>query len=171
MDESQVEIDQVNVTNAQAAVNDATLKAPTGGIVEEVNVTTGEQIASGGTGGASSGSSGSATHAVVIITPGVFEVTGSVSDTLVNEIAVGQPAEVVAAGSSEAVAGQGHRGCRGGDGHVWRCKLPGDGRAQRREPVAAAGNVRLGERGHQPGHRRHHRAHQCGAHDGRRAAR
>ena len=106
MDESQVEIDQVNVTNAQAAVDDATLKAPSGGIVEEVNVTDGEEIATGGTGGASSGTSGTSTHAVVIITPGVFEVTGSVSDTLVNEIAVGQPAEVVAAGSSEAVAGK-----------------------------------------------------------------
>jgi len=104
--ESQVEIDQVNVTNAQAAVNAATLKAPAAGLVEEVNVTTGEQISSGGTGGVSSGSSGSATHAVVIITPGVFEVTGSVSDALVNEIAVGQSAEVVAAGSSEAVAGK-----------------------------------------------------------------
>jgi len=106
MDESQVEIDQVNVTNAQAAVDAASLKAPSGGIVEEVNVTNGEEISSGGTGGASSGSSGSATHAVVIITPGVFEVTGSVSDTLVNEIAIGQPAEVVAAGSSDAVAGK-----------------------------------------------------------------
>jgi multidrug efflux pump subunit AcrA (membrane-fusion protein) len=106
MDESQVEIDQVNVSNAQAAVNAATLRAPTDGLVEEVNVTNGEQISTGGTGGASSGSSGAATHAVVIITPGVFEVTGSVSDTLVNEIAVGQTAQVVAAGSSEAVPGK-----------------------------------------------------------------
>lgn len=105
-DESQVEIDQVNVSNADDAVNAATLKAPAGGLVEEVNVTNGEQISSGGTGGASSGSSGTATHAIVIITPGVFEVTGSVSDTLVNEIAVGQSAQVVAAGSSEAVAGK-----------------------------------------------------------------
>ncbi len=51
IDESQVAIDQVNVANAQAAVNAATLKAPSGGIVEAVNVTNGEQIASGGTGG------------------------------------------------------------------------------------------------------------------------
>jgi multidrug efflux pump subunit AcrA (membrane-fusion protein) len=105
-DQSQVEIDQVNVANAAAAVNAATLKASTGGTVEQVNVTNGEQISSGGTGGVSSGSSGSASHAIVIITPGVFEVTGSVSDALVNEIAVGQSAEVVAAGSSEAVAGK-----------------------------------------------------------------
>jgi hypothetical protein len=105
-DQSQVAIDQVNVANALAAVNAATLKATSGGLVEAVNITTGQQISSAGTGGASSGASGSATHAIVIITPGVFEVTGSVSDTLVNEIAVGQSAEVVAAGSSEAVPGK-----------------------------------------------------------------
>jgi macrolide-specific efflux system membrane fusion protein len=105
-DQSQVAIDQVNVANALAAVNAATLKATSGGLVEAVNITDGQQISSAGTGGASSGASGSATHAIVIITPGVFEVTGSVSDTLVNEIAVGQSAEVVAAGSSEAVPGK-----------------------------------------------------------------
>jgi macrolide-specific efflux system membrane fusion protein len=49
-DQSQVEIDQVNVTNAQAAVNAATLKAPTGGLIEEVNVTNGQQISSSGRG-------------------------------------------------------------------------------------------------------------------------
>jgi multidrug efflux pump subunit AcrA (membrane-fusion protein) len=108
MDESQVSIDEVNVTTAQDAVDATTLKAPSAGIVEEVNVTNGEQISSGGTGGASASSSasGSSTHAVVVITPGAFEVTGSVSDALVNEIAVGQTAEVVAAGSSDAVAGK-----------------------------------------------------------------
>jgi multidrug efflux pump subunit AcrA (membrane-fusion protein) len=104
MDESQVEIDQVNVTNAQATVNATTLKASSGGLVEQVNVTNGQQVATAGTGGASA--TGTSTHAIVIITPGVFEVTGSVSDTLVNEIAVGQTAEVVAAGSSDAVAGK-----------------------------------------------------------------
>ena len=103
--QSQVQIDEVNLSSAQAAVAAATLKASTGGTVEEVNITTGQQISSGGTGGASS-ASGTATHAIVIITPGVFEVTGSVSDALVNEIAVGQTAQVVAAGSSTAVAGK-----------------------------------------------------------------
>jgi membrane fusion protein, macrolide-specific efflux system len=106
MAKSQVQIDEVNLSSAQAAVGAATLKAPTGGIIEEVSITNGQQISSGGTGGASSGASGTATHAIVIITPGVFEVTGSVSDALVNEIAVGQTAQVVAAGSSEAVAGK-----------------------------------------------------------------
>ena len=104
MDESQVDIAQVGVTNAEAAVAATTLKAPEAGVVEEVNVTSGEEVSSGGTGGASA--SGSSTHAVVVITPGAFEVTGSVSDALVNEIAVGQTAEVVAAGSSDAVAGK-----------------------------------------------------------------
>jgi HlyD family secretion protein len=107
MDVSQVDIANVGVTTAQDAVNAATLKATTGGLVEQVNITNGEVISSGGIGGASSSASGSSTtHAVVIITPGVFEVTGSVSDALVNEIAVGQSAEVVAAGSSSAVAGK-----------------------------------------------------------------
>jgi multidrug efflux pump subunit AcrA (membrane-fusion protein) len=107
MDVSQVDIAQVGVTSAQAALNAATLKAPGGGLVEQVNITNGEQIPSSGTGGASASAAGtSATHAIVIITPGVFEVTGSVSDALVNEIAVGQSAEVVAAGSSSAVAGK-----------------------------------------------------------------
>jgi multidrug efflux pump subunit AcrA (membrane-fusion protein) len=104
--QSQVQIDQVNLSNGQAAVNAATLKAPTGGTIETVSITNGQQISSGGTGGASSGASGTATHAIVIIAPGVFEVTGSVSDALVNEIAVGQSAQVVAAGSSQAVAGK-----------------------------------------------------------------
>ena len=103
---SQVQIDQVNLSNAQAAVTAATLKAQTGGTIEEVSITNGQQISSGGTGAASTGTSGAATHAIVIITPGVFEVTGSVSDALVNEIAVGQTAQVVAAGSSGAVAGK-----------------------------------------------------------------
>jgi multidrug efflux pump subunit AcrA (membrane-fusion protein) len=106
MDESQDEIDQVNVTSAQDAVDAATLTAPGGGVVEEVNVTTDEEIPTGGTGGVSSGSSTSSTHAIVVITPGVFEVTGSVSDTLVNEIAVGQSCQVVAASSSEAAPGK-----------------------------------------------------------------
>ena len=55
VDESQVEIDQVNVTNAQAAVAAATLKAAAGGLVEAVNVTVGQQVSGGGTGGASAG--------------------------------------------------------------------------------------------------------------------
>ena len=104
MDVSQVNIAQVGVTTAQKAFSATTLTAPTAGVVEEVNVTTGEQITSGGTGAASA--SGSSSHAIVIITPGVYEVTGSVSDALVNQIAVGQSAQVVAAGSSNAVAGK-----------------------------------------------------------------
>jgi HlyD family secretion protein len=106
IDVSQVNIAQIGVTTAQNALSAATLKAPGGGVVEEVNVTIGEQISSGGTGAASAGASGTSTHAIVIITPGVFEVTGSVSDALVNEIAVGQSAQVVAAGSSNAVGGK-----------------------------------------------------------------
>jgi len=105
MDASQVSIAQVGATTAKNALSAATLQAPSGGVVEEVNVAIGEQVPNGGT-GTSASASGSATHAIVIITPGVYEVTGSVSDALVNQIAVGQSAQVVAAGSSNAVAGK-----------------------------------------------------------------
>jgi multidrug efflux pump subunit AcrA (membrane-fusion protein) len=103
MDQSQVDIDQVNVNNAQSTLNAATLTAPAGGVVAEVNITAGQQV-SGSSSSAASASS-AASHAVVIITPGAFEVTGSVSDALVNQITAGQPATVVPAGAAESVTG------------------------------------------------------------------
>jgi multidrug efflux pump subunit AcrA (membrane-fusion protein) len=103
MDQSQIDIDQVNVNNAQSALNAATLTAPAGGVVAEVNITAGQQV-SGASSSAATGSS-STSHAIVIITPGAFEVTGSVSDALVNQITLGQQATVVPAGAAEAVTG------------------------------------------------------------------
>jgi multidrug efflux pump subunit AcrA (membrane-fusion protein) len=102
MDQSQVDIDQVNVNNAQSAVNAATLTAPADGVVAEVNITAGQQSSGSSS---SAASSSAATHAIVIITPGAFEVTGSVSDALVNQISTGQQATVVPAGATEAVTG------------------------------------------------------------------
>jgi hypothetical protein len=43
---------------------------------------------------------------VVILTPGAFQVTGTVSDAQVGQVAVGQRARVITAGSTEAVTGQ-----------------------------------------------------------------
>ncbi len=103
MDQSQVQIDQVNVNAAQAALDQATLSSPVSGVVAQVNVAVGDEV--GATSGSSSASS-STTHAVVVITPGVFAVTGAVSDAEVNEIALGQQAQVVPAGSQEAVTGK-----------------------------------------------------------------
>ena len=119
MDQSQVQVDQVNVDNAQRALNQATLTAPVGGIAGQVNLTVGQFVSGSGSGSSSSAasgsssssssnaaSSGSASHAIVILTPGAFAVTGTVSDAQINQIAIGQRARVVPAGSSEAVDGK-----------------------------------------------------------------
>jgi len=112
MDENQVQIDQVNVNTAQTALDQATLTAPVSGVVAQVNIIAGQQVSGGSTGsssnnssGASSSSSSSSAAAVTMLTPGAFQVSGDVSDALVGELTVGQRAQVVVAGSSEAITG------------------------------------------------------------------
>jgi multidrug efflux pump subunit AcrA (membrane-fusion protein) len=106
MDQSQVQIDQVNVSSAQATLNDGALTATAGGVVAAVNVSAGQVVGSSGSGsGGSAAASSSSSPAVVIITPGAFEVTGNVSDALVSEIAMGQRAQIVVAGSNQAQTG------------------------------------------------------------------
>jgi len=130
IDQSQVQIDQISVDNAQTALTQATLTAPVNGVVGQVNVSVG-QIAPGGSssstssssgqGGASSASSGqggassasssgtssssSTTHSIVILTPGAFQVVGSVSDAQVNRIAAGQRARITVAGATQSITG------------------------------------------------------------------
>ena len=108
-DQAQVQIDQVALNTAQTNLNGATITAPVAGMVEEVNVTVGQSVSEGSSSsngtGSSSSSSSSSTN-IVVTTPGLFEVTGSVSDAQVNEIAVGQPSSVLPAGSQEAVTGK-----------------------------------------------------------------
>ncbi|HEY2705879.1 MAG TPA: biotin/lipoyl-binding protein [Candidatus Dormibacteraeota bacterium] len=115
IDQSQVQIDQINVDNAQKALTQATLTAPLAGAVAQVNVTVGQIAASGGStstgsssaaGGGSSSTGSSTTHAIVILTPGAFQVVGAVSDAQVNQIAVGQLARVSVAGASQAISGR-----------------------------------------------------------------
>jgi HlyD family secretion protein len=106
MDRSQVQIDQVNVQTAQNALSNGTLVAPVAGVVAQVNVVAGQQVSAGNANAAAASSSSSTTHAVVVVSPGLFNVTGSVSDAQVNQIAVGQQAQVLPAGSQEAVVGQ-----------------------------------------------------------------
>jgi multidrug efflux pump subunit AcrA (membrane-fusion protein) len=111
MDESQVQIDELAVSSAQSTLDAATLRAPVAGVVASVNVAAGDT--EGGTGagssssstssGSGSGSGGAA--AVSIITPGAFQVTGSISDALVDEVTDGQKAQVTVAGSSQAQPG------------------------------------------------------------------
>lgn len=105
MDQSQVQIAQINVDNAQKALSQGTLTAPVDGVVGVVNLTVGQTI-SNGAGSSSSSSSSSSSPQISVITPGAFQVTGTVSDTQVNQIAVGQRALVTPAGATEAVKGE-----------------------------------------------------------------
>jgi len=57
-------------------------------------------------GGANSSTGGSAaTRAITIISPGAYQVTGTVSDAQISQVAVGQRARVTPAGASESVVG------------------------------------------------------------------
>jgi multidrug efflux pump subunit AcrA (membrane-fusion protein) len=99
MDDAQIQIDQINVNTLQHQLDSATLTAPIPGIVSQVNVKAGQSVTSGG--GASS-----TTYAFVIFTPGSYSVTGTVSDSQVNLVALGQSAEVTPAGSTQAMLGK-----------------------------------------------------------------
>jgi multidrug efflux pump subunit AcrA (membrane-fusion protein) len=104
MDQSQVTISQVAVNNAQHALDQATITSPVDGVVSEVNVITGQTVG-GSNAQASSSATSTATHALVVLTPGAYQVTGSVGDAQINQIAVGQRALVTPAGATEAIDG------------------------------------------------------------------
>ena len=94
MDDAQIQIDQINVNTVQHQLDGATLTAPIPGIVSQVNVKAGQSVSAGGT-----------TYAIVIFSPGSYNVTGTVSDSQVNLVAVGQGAQVTPAGSTQAMQG------------------------------------------------------------------
>jgi HlyD family secretion protein len=98
MDNAQIQIDQINVDNLQRQVDSSTLTSPIAGIVSQVNVKAG-QSSSTGTGSA-------ATNAFVIFAPGSYQLTGTVSDSQVNLVAVGQAVQITPAGSTQAVQGK-----------------------------------------------------------------
>jgi HlyD family secretion protein len=98
MDNAQIQIDQINVDNLQRQVDSSTLTSPIAGIVSQVNVKAG-QSSSTGTGAA-------ATSAFVIFAPGSYQLTGTVSDSQVNLVAVGQAVQITPAGSTQAVQGK-----------------------------------------------------------------
>ncbi len=126
IDQSQVAVDQVNVDNAQRALNQTTLTAPNDGVVSAVNIAvniavgqttsasgsaaSGSSGASGsaasGSGAAASGSSSSSTHAISILTPSAYAVTGAVSDAQIGQIALGQTARITPAGATDALTGK-----------------------------------------------------------------
>jgi macrolide-specific efflux system membrane fusion protein len=122
MDQSQVAVDQVNVDTAQRALNQTTLTAPTDGVVSQVSIivgqtTSGSGSSSSGSSSSGSGSSGSGsaaaassssstTHAISILTPGAYAVTGAVSDAQIGQIALGQAARITPAGATDALTGK-----------------------------------------------------------------
>jgi multidrug efflux pump subunit AcrA (membrane-fusion protein) len=95
MDNAQIQIDQVNANSVQHQLDGATLTSPISGIVSQVNIKAGQSVTSGGT-----------TSAIVIFSPGSYDLTGTVSDSQVNLVAVGQSAQVTPAGSAQALLGK-----------------------------------------------------------------
>jgi multidrug efflux pump subunit AcrA (membrane-fusion protein) len=95
MDSAQITIDQVNVDALQRQVDGVTLTSPIAGIVSQVNVKAGQAV-----------TSGSATSTFIVFAPGSYQVTGTVSDSQVNLVAVGQSAQVTPAGSTQALLGK-----------------------------------------------------------------
>jgi macrolide-specific efflux system membrane fusion protein len=96
------------VTNDTTAVTNTSLTAPAGGTIAAINVTVGNSVgtASTGTGSASSAAASASSTAAnfIILTPGSFQVTGTISDSQVNQVAIGQHAVVTAAGTTEGLA-------------------------------------------------------------------
>ncbi|HEY8862982.1 MAG TPA: HlyD family efflux transporter periplasmic adaptor subunit [Candidatus Dormibacteraeota bacterium] len=95
MDDAQIQINQISVNTLQHQLDSTTLAAPIAGIVAQVNVKAGQAV-----------STASATNAIVIFTPGAYAVTGTVSDSQVNLVALGQAADITPAGSTQAVQGK-----------------------------------------------------------------
>jgi HlyD family secretion protein len=98
IDQAQIQIDQVNVNTLQHQLNGARLTSPIAGIVAQVNIKAGQSVTGGGT--------GTSSYAIVVFTPGAYQVTGTVSDSQVNLVALGQTAQVTPAGSTQAVLGK-----------------------------------------------------------------
>jgi HlyD family secretion protein len=85
------------VNTLQHQLDGARLTSPIAGVVSQVNIKEGQSVAGGGTG---------STYAIVVYTPGAYEVTGTVSDSQVNLVALGQTVQVTPAGSSQAMLGK-----------------------------------------------------------------
>ncbi|MGH7749587.1 MAG: efflux RND transporter periplasmic adaptor subunit, partial [Candidatus Dormibacteria bacterium] len=121
MDAAQVQADQASLLAAQDALASAQLVAPVDGVVEQVNVGQGEAIgnginAVGGAGaltasaaseGPTAGNNGVAniTHAIVLLTPAAYQVSGPVSDAQLRQVRMGDRVHVTPAGVDEELLG------------------------------------------------------------------
>jgi multidrug efflux pump subunit AcrA (membrane-fusion protein) len=97
---------QQAVTNAQNAVSEATLTAPTAGELAQVNLSVGSTTSGSSSSGASAAAASASASAAqfILLTPGSFEVTSTVSDSVISEVTIGQNAVVTAAGSTNGLA-------------------------------------------------------------------
>jgi HlyD family secretion protein len=95
IDAAQVQIEKVNVNTLRHQLAGAVLVSPIDGIVSQVNIKSGQSVTGGGT-----------TYAIVVYTPGAYQVTGTVSDAQVNLVAAGQTVQVTPAGSTQALLGK-----------------------------------------------------------------
>ena len=95
IDTAQIQIDQVNVNTLKHQLDGARLVSPIGGVVAQVNIKEGQSVTGGGS-----------TYAIVVFTPGAYQVTGTVSDSQVNLVAIGQTVQVTPAGSTQALLGK-----------------------------------------------------------------
>lgn len=101
-DQAAVTAAQIQLTDDEAALAAADLTAPFAGTVAAVNLTVGEQV-SGRRGG---GGAGSATSAqVVLVNLSSWVVNTTVDDTQVGQIAAGDQADIIPAGSTTTVYG------------------------------------------------------------------
>ena len=90
---------------SRSASTQATLSAPVSGVVTAVNIVVGQTVAAAG-GSSSASAATTTTHSISMLTPGAYQVTGSVSDAQVGQVALGQQARVIPAGSTEALIGK-----------------------------------------------------------------
>ncbi len=108
-DAASVSLAEETVTNDTTSLNESSLLAPAAGTVAAVNTTVGSTVGSGSStsagSSAASSASGSTAANFIILTPGSFQVTGTVSDSQVNEVAIGQHAVVTPAGSTQGLSG------------------------------------------------------------------
>jgi multidrug efflux pump subunit AcrA (membrane-fusion protein) len=95
IDQAQIQIDQVNVNTLQHQVDGARMTSPIAGVVSQVNIKAGQSVTGGGS-----------TYAIVVYAPGAYQVTGTVSDSQVNLVAIGQTVQVTPAGSAQALLGK-----------------------------------------------------------------
>jgi multidrug efflux pump subunit AcrA (membrane-fusion protein) len=114
-DQSAVDNARAQVDLAQHNVDGATLVAPFHGIVEQLNIAEGQQIAGGGAAAGTTAAGAAApaaapataalTHAIVLQTPDAFQLTGSVREADIVKVKLGDRVSVVTTASPQAFDG------------------------------------------------------------------